>query len=303
MEWFRYELEQGSRKYPCPACGQRRFVRYVDTENREHLADEVGRCDREDSCGYHLKPGDYFRQQRQRPMPKNAPSMRRHSMPEQVPSLIEPAILEASMAGHDRNNFCLWLCTIFGEHKVFGLTSRYWIGTSKYWPGACVFWQVDEAWKIRGGKIMLYDAETGRRVKKPFSHIQWVHTVLDMPNYHLRQCLFGKHLLSSDDNKPVAIVESEKTAIAASGFMPEYIWLATAGKGNLRAEKLASLHGRKVVLFPDLGAFEKWQKIAKGSGGVQVSDILERYATQADREAGLDLADYLLREHSRSMSA
>lgn len=303
MEWFRYELEQGSRKYLCPTCGQRRFVRYVDTESGEHIADEVGRCDREDSCGYHLKPGDYFRQQARRPMTKGAPSIKKRSIQEQQPSLVEPAILEASMAGHDRNAFCLWLCEIFGEQTAFELTNRYWIGTSKHWPGACVFWQVDESWNIRGGKIMLYDAGTGRRVKQPFSHIQWVHTVLNKPHYHLRQCLFGEHLLSSDHDKPVAIVESEKTAIVASGFMPEFIWLATAGKGNLTTEKLKPVKGRKVLLFPDLGAFETWQMVAKGLGEVRVSDILERYATEADRKAGLDLADYLLQERLRSMSA
>lgn len=303
MERFRYELELGSRKYPCPACGQRRFVRYVDVESGEYIADEVGRCDREDSCGYHLKPADYFRQQGKLPILKGAPSIKRQSTSVQEASFVSSSILQASMSGYDRNNFCRWLCVIFGERKAFELTNRYWIGTSKHWPGACVFWQINEAWNIRAGKIMLYDALNGRRVKKPFNHIQWVHTVLNMPGYHLHQCLFGEHLLSSDREKAVAIVESEKTAIVASGFMPEFIWLATAGKGNLSIEKLNPVKGRTVVLFPDLGAFDKWQKVAKGFAGVRVSNILERYATEEDRKAGLDLADYLLTERSRLLSA
>ena len=143
---------------------------------------------------------------------------------------------------------------------------------------------------------MLYNSTTGRRVKEPVNHIQWVHKVMKMEPYHLEQCLFGEHLLSVDKVKPVAIVESEKTAIVAAGFMPEFLWLATAGKNNLNREKLKAVQGRRVVFFPDLMAFEKWRDIVKWMPDVSVSDILERRATEADRAAGLDLADYLLRE-------
>jgi len=117
--------------------------------------------------------------------------------------------------------------------------------------------------------------------------------------YHLQQCLFGEHLLT-DQQRPVAIVESEKTAIVASGFIPEYVWLATAGKHNLNKDKLRSLQGHKVVLYPDLMAFDKWQKIADGLQHVTISDLLERRASEADRAAGLDLADYLLRENRQT---
>ncbi|MEI6848114.1 MAG: hypothetical protein WCK32_08830 [Chlorobiaceae bacterium] len=64
-----------------------------------------------------------------------------------------------------------------------------------------------------------------------------------------------------------------------------------------------TLHGRTVTLFPDLGAFEKWQSIAAGIPNVTISNILERRATVADRAAGLDLADYLLREHKPAVTA
>ena len=199
---------------------------------------------------------------------------------------------------------------MFGEQKAFELTARYMIGTSKHRftnkdfsgyrsdAGSCVFWQIDRDNKIRAGKIMLYD-DSGSRVKKPFSHIRWVHEVMQIEPYHLQQCLFGEHLLT-DQQKAVAIVESEKTAIVASGFISEYVWLATAGKNNLNKDKLKALQGHRVTLFPDLMAFEDWQKVAAGLPGVTVSDILERRATEADRAAGLDLADYLLRENKQT---
>ena len=109
--------------------------------------------------------------------------------------------------------------------------------------------------------------------------------------------MFGEHLLTEDQQKPVAIVESEKTAIVAAGYIPEYVWLATAGKNNLNKDKLKALQGRRVKLYPDLGAFDKWKEIAGGVSGVTVSDILERRTSGADRAKGLDLADYLLREN------
>ena len=58
------------------------------------------------------------------------------------------------------------------------------------------------------------------------------------------------------------------------------------------------LKGRTVILFPDLNAFDKWSNKAKELSQLAiftVSDLLERKATEAEREQGLDLADYLTR--------
>ena len=292
MAEFRFELEKGGLKYACPACKKMRFVRYVDTCTGAQVADEVGRCDREDSCGYHLTPKEYFLS-----TGKNLfssvliPAGKREPVPVQEPSFIDAALMQASLSRYEQNNFCRWLHGVFGGRKAFELVAAYQIGTSKFWPGSCVFWQIDRAGRIRRGKIMLYDSSTGRRVKEPFNHITTVHSLIQP-----EQCLFGEHLLSVDQVRPVAIVESEKTAIVAAGFMPEFIWTATAGKNSLNKEKLKAVQGRRVVLFPDLMAFEKWREIVKGMPGVTVSDILERRASDADRAAGLDLADYLLRE-------
>ncbi len=301
MSEHRFQLEKGGLKYACPACQQMRFVRYVDSFTGEQVADEVGRCDREDSCGYHLRPREYFHMTGKNPFSAPKPAMKLQPKPEPVqqPSFIDAKVVQASLTRYNQNNFCRWLCSVFGEQKAFELTAAYKIGTSKHWPGSCVFWQIDRNWKIRTGKVMLYD-DSGRRVKKPFSHIQWVHEVMQIEPYHLKQCFFGEHLLSTDSDKPVAVVESEKTAIVASGFIPGLLWVATGGKKSKLKEKLQAVAGRKVKLYPDLMAFEDWRKVAAGLPGVTVSDILERRATEADRAAGLDLADYLLRENKQT---
>lgn len=53
---FRYEFVKGGKKYPCPKCGEKRFVLYQDTTKGELLPDIYGKCDRADNCGYHLNP-------------------------------------------------------------------------------------------------------------------------------------------------------------------------------------------------------------------------------------------------------
>jgi hypothetical protein len=144
---------------------------------------------------------------------------------------------------------------------------------------------------------MQYSPITGKRTKEPFSHIQWAHKAIKQPDFELRQCLFGEHLLK-DSTKPVAIVESEKTAILSSVYLPEFTWLACGALTGLSEEKCKVLAGRSVTLFPDLNGFEKWSLKAKQLSHIAkftVSDLLERKGTDQERESGLDLADYLLR--------
>src|SRR3569833_2277204 len=53
-------------RYKCPSCNHRTktFTRYINTDTGEHIAPHVGKCERLDKCGYHLKPGEYFNEQR-----------------------------------------------------------------------------------------------------------------------------------------------------------------------------------------------------------------------------------------------
>ena len=36
------------------------FTRYIDTETNQYIADDVGKCNRLDKCGYHYTPKQYF---------------------------------------------------------------------------------------------------------------------------------------------------------------------------------------------------------------------------------------------------
>ncbi len=324
----RYLLDPGSKKHPCPACGQKRFVRYVDTHAGEHLPEQYGRCDREINCAYHLNPynDDYAKMVWEQEHGHRGNGHRGNGNCSEIPNSHKPVTpkkkskpvpkpisfipvekFKESRKGYGQNNFVHWLTSQFGNETTTELISRYNIGTSKHWEGATVFWQIDTKGRVRSGKIMLYNPTTGKRVKEPFNHITWVHKALQMPNFSLKQCLFGEHLLKGN-NKPVALVESEKTAIIANVYLPKFIWLAVGSLSNLNAEKCQALKGRDVYLFPDLNAFEKWNTKAKEltqqipSTRFITSCLLEKNASATDKAKGLDIADYLVKQDYKEYS-
>ena len=93
---------------------------------------------------------------------------------------------------------------------------------------------------------------------------------------------------------PIAIVESEKTAIIAQAKMPDYLWMTTGSCNEFKPSKLNVLRGRRVVAFPDLGAYDYWLKKASLIDfPIEVSNYLEKNATEAQRKEGLDIADFL----------
>lgn len=301
MNSHRYILEPYKGKntrFNCPGCNQREFVRYIDTETGKHMAPTVGKCNRIDNCGYHYTPKQYF-QDNNFDTPQVTPYNKINIVtPQQKPaSFIPVEIFKASLTNHEPNHFIKFLIGLFGVEITGRLVSNYFIGNSTHWPDATIFWQIDSKGKIRTGKIMLYNPTTGKRVKEPYNHITWVHKDLKQPEFELSQCFFGEHLLR-DKIKPVAICESEKTAIISSVYFPKLIWLAAGSLEGLNAEKCKVLQRRKVILFPDLNGFEKWNIKAKELSHLAmfpVSDLLERKATEAEKEQGFDLADYLIK--------
>ena len=147
---------------------------------------------------------------------------------------------------------------------------------------------------------MKYNPDTGHRIKDETQpgRITWVHTLLkkQLPeDWTLSQCLFGEHLLAKYPDKPVVLVEAEKTAIIGAAVMPEFNWLATGGKAQLN-DRVDVLEGRKVVAFPDADAYDTWvEKVAERPWlSIQVSDYIFRKATPNQKATGADVADILI---------
>jgi hypothetical protein len=304
MTNFRYILEKyaGSKtRFKCPECNDKSntFVRYIDVETGEYINESVGKCNRENKCGYHLKPQQFFLNNG-RPFINyygnhGLRSSKNLSTPTK-PTFIPRNIYDDSLP-LTKNNFLAFLTTIVGNEAVMKLRETYRIGSSEHWDGATVFWQIDTKGLIRTGKIMLYDRYTGKRIKEPYSHITWAHTAHKLPDFNLNQCLFGEHLLVGNE-KPVGVVESEKTAIICSHYRPEKIWLATGGKSNFKADLFQRLKERDVTFFPDLGAYDSWEeKIMNDLSFIKKRSIdttIENCATEQERAEGLDIADFLI---------
>ena len=221
-----------------------------------------------------------------------------------APSYIASSYVDKSLSHYEINPLYRYLCNVFGEEETIRLFQLYRIGTSAKWGGSAVFWQIDMNGLVRTGKIMCYNPETGHRIKEPQAFVCWAHSELRMPDFHLKQCLFGEYLLKSSTSSPVMLVESEKTAVIMSHFIPDYLRLATGGKnGCFNREAMQVLRDRNVTLLPDLGATEQWK--AKSSlllgicKKVSVSDILERIATKEQCNQGLDIADFFLLSPSK----
>ncbi len=218
-----------------------------------------------------------------------------------TPNYINPLLVTQSLKKYDNNNFIKFLKKHFSKDEVENCITRYKIGTSKLWDGATIFWQINQTQKVHTGKIILFDENTGKRVKNPFPHINWVHKKIKKPDFNLKQCLFGLHLVNPRLAIPlqgiarpidtVAIVESEKTAIIMSIFLPEYIWLASGGLQNLKLPLLEPLKNENIVIYPDKGEFTKWNnkvtELKQLGFKIKCSSLIEN----SKFEIGTDLAD------------
>ncbi len=285
MKIYKYHLDKSSKKFICPKCNKRTFVKYLETETNNYLNNDFGRCDRETNCGCHNTPKKE----------SNNTFQIKHIAPIK-PTFHNYNIVSQSLKSYKKNNFVQFLKSMFSEVEVEDAIRKYSIGTSKIWNGATVFWQIDNNQKVRHGKIMLYSSITGKRVKNKEgkAFISSARSVLKLDKFVLNQCLFGLHLINKTNPKTIAIVESEKTAIIMSIFKPEYIWLSTGSKSGFKYDMLKPIKDFKIVAFPDNSEYTDWlnKAIDLNTHGFKifVNDWIENNAFKE----GVDLADVLI---------
>jgi len=284
---FKFILDTSSKKFFCPDCQKKRLVRYIDSETGKYCNDEFGRCDREVRCGYNKAPDGKNRQ------------IDFNLEPQKPPYFISENTFIKTLTSYHQNNLFLFILKLFGEQKSMNLISRYQVGTSKHWEGATIFWQINSGGQIGQGKIMLFEKETGKRIKKPFPHISSVHKLLNKQDQKPEYCFFGEHLLPYLPRLPIAIVESEKTALIMAEIESGYLWIASGGLSQLTRQRMLIYKGRKIVFYPDLGAFEKWEQKANELNqlgfDIATSTLLEEKATEKDKAEGFDIADYFIK--------
>jgi len=329
-------------RHDCPSCKAKlSFTQYLDGNTHKPIHDIVGKCNRESKCGYHYTPKQYFmdnptadHRRNEACLVSKPPLSSRREIRGEVP------FFYVEKSASYKSNFVRFLFDNFSDEQIRNVAENYALGATK--SKEVIFWQIDITGKVRTGKIMQYNPATGRRIKHESGAIDWVHNKLKKSGYlpedfNLQQCFFGEHLLKIYPGKSVAIVESEKSAIIASCIMPELIWLAAGNLNGLSIEKCQVLKGRDVMLYPDLGAFEKWKEkaqilnslfpsnsqkvhflspygesphrrieLGEGSGvryKISISTLLEDEATDTDRTNGLDIADFIITELKSPLSS
>lgn len=296
-------------RHTCPECGMKEsFTLYIDANTNQPINSKVGKCNRESKCGYHYTPKQFFMDnpissvETRHASSNNSWQLVAKQPPPPLAGTIPFSYVERSASY--KSNFVRFLFDFLTDKQIEEVYQNYALGATK--NKEVIFWQIDINGSVRTGKIMQYNHETGRRIKHESGAIDWVHNKLKQTNqlpedYNLQQCFFGEHLLKLYPDKTVAIVESEKSAIIASAIISDSVWLSTGQLNGLSIEKAKVLKGRNVILFPDLGGYEKWSIKADEiklfvECEIKVSTILEDIATEEQRAKGLDIADYMIEE-------
>jgi hypothetical protein len=264
-------------------------VKYINVEDNSYLEDKFGRCDRESSCKF-----------QQHPQQNGVISEFAKPIITRQASTLQSDLLVLCSRNFNQNNLIQFLKIYFSEEEVQSVITEYRLGTSKHWEGSTVLWQVNSQNKIMAGKVMLFDVETGKRIKVPHNHIQWVHKLLKLKDFVLQQCLFGLHLINETTNKKIAIVESEKTVLMMSLFLPNYIWMATGGKGNFNKKMLLPLKNHTILVYPDKSEFDDWNKIVLELQKEGFKINCSRYIENKDVPDGTDLADIYLESRTNN---
>ncbi|MEA4978688.1 MAG: DUF6371 domain-containing protein, partial [Petrimonas sp.] len=308
-----------STRHTCPACKTKQsFTLYINGNTLQPIHPTVGKCNREIKCGYHYTPRQFFNDHPDRPANKQLPQPKSpQHQPTQSPQFPQNRAVPATPVKIDtipykyvkqsasyNSHFVRFLCNYFPKEKIENVAEDYALGATK--KKEVIFWQIDIQGKTRTGKIMQYNPETGKRIKNKPGAINWVHNKLKYNNPHyanfnLCQCYFGEHLLRLYPDKPVAIVEAEKTAVITSMVIPQYNWLAAGNLNGLNIEKSKILENRDIVLYPDAGCYDKWYKKMQQIRSeiycrITISKLIEIHATPKQKEAGYDLADYIIQQ-------
>jgi hypothetical protein len=307
----------GRGRHTCPNCkGRKEFTRYTD-EDGNFFADNVGICNRVSSCKYHYPPRKFFADNPERKIglkfgtgqkrgranygfaTKNV--LQATQTPKTAFDFIPVEHLKKTIGNYEQNAFVQFLFTFFPDcvEEINAVLEMYIIGTyPDYHGNYTCFPYIDEFNRICRAKLIRFNSETGKRLKGEYDTSSLPAKLKLKEDFKYKQVFFGEHLLKKFSEKPVALVEAEKSAVIASLYFPEFVWLGCNSKQWLKAERLQRFGNRKVILCPDADGYELWGAVATDARrlglNVSVSDWIETRATDEQKAKGLDLADYLI---------
>lgn len=295
----RYSLEKHPKKKgTCPSCHQKGVFRFFQDEDGQRLDEQYGICDRASKCGYDHRPsGELFKKDH---ATADLPQL------ETVRPTAEQAQGLKQLVHNHTSHFHAWA-------RQAGLTSehleRWAVATDR---DRTVYLHLDAHGQLVNAKWFKYQ-EDGRRDKtsQPYS---FTLSEGEKKSKRFGFCLYGEHLLRRDDSqRPICVVESEKSAVLASFHYPDFDWLACGAANGITDEKIGALHGRPVWWLCDADGGQPVLKdgepvlLASGKpklseGGRRNSSLRKLKAYGADfavldlfpeRTDGYDIADAL----------
>ena len=287
-----YSLEKyrgpGS-KHRCPNCGEKTWKPYVDESGTpfsedfkdadpkiRELAETVGRCDNVRKCGWNYTPKQFFEETR-----TGVPKYREGYKPPPPPTTAKPLNFEYVRKSFRpyHSTFAQYLRDVakFPKDRLDRVLQDYWVGATK--SQRICYWMIDINGNCVDGKFMAYKPDGHRDHDQ---HPTWARKWLiqqelrqgritrkqadELEDQLVPRPYFGTHLLADPryKDKPVALVEGEKSCLICSTLYPRYLWIA-CGTNTFNIVKLLPVisQKRKLFIFPDVDPLDEWEQAAK----------------------------------------
>ena len=215
-----------------------------------------------------------------------ADTYEREPMPEK--RVLLPTIEQvATLLGLNDTAFHIWMASILPFPAAH--LADWNVGGTRDGKTAFVFQNAQGTYV--NSKQVLYKKD-GHRDKEAFPYsLKGV-----VPGEVYGFCLYGEHLLKEyPKGTPVCLVESEKTAVAASFAYPNFAWLATRGQNGANKAEYEALpelfDGRPLLVLCDADPVRKVPKaytlLRELGANVHLLDLMP------ERTDKSDMADYL----------
>lgn len=182
-------------------------------------------------------------------------------------SYIDLRYLTETENNDESNNLKKILESWYDKQSVNDAILKYRIGTLQEWKNSTIFWHIDLEGMICSGEVMEYERLNeepvgidGKYLVDSMSSILYKKGLIDI-DFKKKNVFFGEHLLKYNE-KPVVVVESEKTAVMASIEYPNYTWIATGIQNSLTYDLIKVLIGRNVILCPNTANTFLWYEKA-----------------------------------------
>ncbi len=264
---YKFQLEKHPAiKGTCPQCKKQKVFRYYQNASKE-----FGICDRVNECGANFYPNSEISPQTEMLKP------------------LEPKVITV----YPTNQFCK--ATIENQrsnfHQFCKTTETLKITDEHFLKWNCGTIEDKTAFVYQNKDQQFFNivhieySENGKRNKEKVPY-----SLKAKPGTKYPLCLFGEHLLSPD--KTICVVESEKTAVIASFFYPQFDWLATGGANKLTDEKIEVLFGRQIFYLSDADIAGRENSTIKKLSAYELNyKIIHLFPNKTD---GFDLADAII---------